>query len=548
MGVAADPGTEVARLRALAARLEAENRALVEALAVDAAARNRIESIYHGYFENTAEALFIVGVAEDGEDFFVEALNPAHEATFGFRSAETAGRRLHEILPADVAELLAARYRACVEAGAPVRYEETARLPLGGRVWETVLVPLRDERGRIVRVLGSSRDLTERRRAEEQLRQSQKMEAIGQLTGGVAHDFNNLLTVIRGNLEMAQLKAAEAAGDGLRRYLANAATAANRAAALTHRLLTFARKQPLDPRTIDVRALVDSLADLLPQTLGPEVEVRFDLPDNLWACLCDPNQLENALLNLAVNARDAMPQGGMLTVAARNVSLAADTATATAAGDYVRLSVSDTGQGMAPEVLARAFEPFFTTKPVGRGTGLGLSMLYGFVRQSGGRVTIDSAPGRGTTVEIDLPRAAPVLAAEGDGVEQGQQQTSTARGKVLVVEDEVLVQMLVLEVLSDLGLDALEANDGPSALAILQSDAEIDLLITDVGLPGMNGRQLAEQGRAGRPGLKVLFVTGYADKVNAGQLAGDGMQTITKPFALDHLAQKVTDMLGGAAE
>jgi len=393
----------------------------------------------------------------------------------------------------------------------------------------------------------------ERGRVEEALRQAHKMEAVGQLTGGIAHDFNNLLGGIIGSLELMQRRIAAGRTDGLERYTSGAVTSAQRAAALTQRLLAFARRQPLDPKRIEANRLVAGMEDLLRRTLGSGIVFEMVLAGGLWPTLCDPNQLENAILNLAINARDAMPEGGRLTVETANAHL--DDAYARALGgevrpgQYVAVSVTDTGVGMTQEVIAKAFDPFFTTKPTGKGTGLGLSMLYGFVKQSEGNVRVYSEPGKGTTFKLYLPRyrgeaeAEPKLEASSVHLALRAEAGET----VLVVEDEATIRMLVTETLNDLGYAAIEAVDGPSGLRIVQSEARIDLLVTDVGLPGLNGRQLADAARAVRPGLRVLFTTGYAHNaaVGSGPALDPGMEILTKPFTLDALARKMRSMIEG---
>jgi len=397
------------------------------------------------------------------------------------------------------------------------------------------------------------------RRAEDQLRQAQKMEAIGQLTGGIAHDFNNLLTGILGSLEMLQARVRQNRLAEAGRYVEAAVNSANRAAALTHRLLAFARRQPLDPRPLDVNKLVASMEDLLRRSIGEAVAMEFSPAPALWLTFCDRNQLETVLLNLAINARDAMPGGGKLVIGTRNTEIdeVASRYLDLKPGEYVCMTVADTGSGMTPDVIARAFDPFFTTKPIGQGTGLGLSMVYGFAKQSGGHVRIESALGHGATVELYLPRhlgaerqdtklasgspaSLPLAIGERIGVRGAE-----AAGTVLLIEDEPVVRELVLDVLSELGLAALSASDGSAALKILRSDARIDLVVTDVGLPGMNGRALADAAREIRPELKFLFITGYAE--NAALSRGffsPGMAMLTKPFAVDALTARIRDLLG----
>jgi PAS domain S-box-containing protein len=435
--------------------------------------------------------------------------------------------------------------------------------PDGSLVWDGMLVDVTEKRAaeEAMRRLNETleervrertraleAEAAERERAEEQLRQAQKMEAVGQLTGGIAHDFNNLLTGIVGALAILQRRVAAGRTEGLERYTGAAITSAQRAAALTQRLLAFARRQPLDPKPVEANRLVAGMEDLLRRTLGPSIDLEVVLAGGLWPALCDPNQLESALLNLAINARDAMPEGGRLTVETANAHL--DEAYARAhggevrPGQYVSVCVTDTGTGMAPEVAARAFEPFFTTKPLGQGTGLGLSMLYGFFKQSGGHVRIYSEVGQGTTFKLYLPRHRGSLEAAENTVEPAGTPRTDLAETVLVVEDEATVRMLVLETLEELGYKAVEAADGPSGLRVLQSEARVDLLVTDVGLPGLNGRQLADAARAVRPGLKVLFITGYAHNAAVGNgVLEPGTEMMTKPFAMDALADKIRSMI-----
>jgi len=393
----------------------------------------------------------------------------------------------------------------------------------------------------------------ERGRVEEALRQSNKMEAVGQLTGGLAHDFNNLLAGISGSLELIRARVAQGRTAEIERYLETALASTGRAAALTQRLLAFARRQTLDPKHTNLNELVGGMEDLFGRTVGPSIQIKTKLNAKPWATLCDPNQLESALLNLVINAHDAMPDGGQLVIETANIVIP-DRRDApkdvpvlnVPPGDYVVLSVSDTGVGMEPEVMARAFDPFFTTKPLGQGTGLGLSMIYGFVQQSGGYVNLYSEPGHGTQVTIYLPRhLGVVIDAE---VDAPVSLLGKATGAVvLVVEDEPPVRMVVVDVLSDLGYTVLEASDGRAGLHIVESMARVDLLLTDVGLPGgMNGRQLADASRQRRPDLKVLFMTGYADRVAVSdRLLDSGMQVMTKPFALDALAARVQGIMSG---
>ena len=400
------------------------------------------------------------------------------------------------------------------------------------------------------------RDITDQKRqagalaaAEEALRQAQKMEAVGQLTGGIAHDFNNMLQGIASSLEIMRRRIEQGRTAELGRYVDAARQAVERAGTLTHRLLAFARRQALQSELVEPNGLIGSMEDFVRRTVGPAITVEMRPDDGAWSVLCDSNQLENALLNLAINARDAMPEGGRLTIGtARKALNAADVAGQEGAkpGDYTEISVADTGTGMDEATRVRAFEPFFTTKPLGQGTGLGLSQLYGFVRQSNGMVRLDSAPGRGTAVRLYLPRQDCARGQETPWAPGLEAAAAGAGRTVLLVEDEDGVRAMVVEHLRELGYAVLKAEDGPAALRLLRSGTRVDLLVTDVGLPGgMNGRQVADAAREHRPGLPVLFVTGYAGNALDGQLA-PRMEVIGKPFALDILAAKVRAMLEAA--
>ena len=412
-----------------------------------------------------------------------------------------------------------------------------------------------DERNHAIAALRTLNDTLEQRvadrtallmQAEEQLRQAQKMEAVGQLTGGLAHDFNNLLTAVMGNLELLQTRVAQGRLDDLDRFINAAQGAGRRAATLTQRLLAFSRRQTLDPKPTDVNRLISGLEDMLHRTVGATVDIAFVGAPDLWTTNIDAGQLENAILNLCINARDAMPDGGRLLIETENVRI--DDATARtqdlAPGHYISICVTDSGTGMAPDVIARAFEPFYTTKPIGLGTGLGLSMIYGFVRQSGGQVRIDSRVGHGTTICIQLPRQDGDV--DDDVAEPSRAPATIATGQtILVVDDEAAIRHLIDEVLDEKGYTVIGAADGAAGLKVLQSGARIELLITDVGLPnGMNGRQVADAARVFRPGLKILFITGFAETAAVGNGHLDpGMELLTKPFTLDALVAKVSDML-----
>jgi len=389
--------------------------------------------------------------------------------------------------------------------------------------------------------------MTERERVEASLRQSQKMEAVGQLTGGLAHDFNNLLTGISGSLELTRARLSQGKADSVDRYITTAQEAVKRAAALTHRLLAFSRRQALEPKPTNVNRLVTGMEELIRRTVGPAIHVEVVGAGGLWSTLVDPNQLENALLNLCLNARDAMPQGGRLTIETANRWLDERGARDLdiAPGQYISLCVTDTGTGMEADVAAHAFDPFFTTKPLGQGTGLGLSMIYGFARQSGGQIRIYSEVGKGTTMCLYLPRHDDDPNFN-DAANFPEASESLGDGEVvLVIDDEPSIRMLITDVLSDTGYSVLEASDGPAGLRVLQSAARIDLLITDVGLPGgMNGRQVADAARSLRPDLRVLFITGYAENawMGNGHLE-KGMHVLAKPFEVERLAIKIRELL-----
>ncbi len=384
-------------------------------------------------------------------------------------------------------------------------------------------------------------EMANRERAEAALRQSQKMEAVGQLTGGIAHDFNNMLTGVIGSIEILKRRIASGRMEHLDRFMDAAMISAQRAAALTARLLAFSRRQALDSKPTDVNALANSLRELLSRTIGERVTLRFDLEPELPQAVVDANQLESAMLNLVLNARDAMPEGGEITVATRSVDQDAG-GYSLEPGRYVAVSVSDTGVGVEPELLDKIFEPFFTTKPLGQGTGLGLSMVYGFVKQTGGDVRVESRVGEGARLTMLLP----VATQQGDAVRQEAEPLSqNGNGEtVLVVEDEDSVRLLVLEALKELGYNTISASDAQRATVVLNSPTRINLMVSDVGLPGMNGRQLAEVARAGRPNLPILFITAYAENaaIRAG-FSGTNMAMITKPFSLAALGLKVAEML-----
>ena len=477
-----------------------------------------------------------------GLDGYLRSVNPAWERLLGWSERILLERPFLDLIdPEDRAETGAVLARLAAQESVTDFVDRVLSRDGRRRTVMWTAVPEGDR----FHIVG--RDITDQRLVEEQLRQAQKMEAVGQLTGGIAHDFNNLLTGIVGSLDLMQTRIAQGRTDALERYIRAALSSANRAAALTHRLLAFARRQPLEQKPVRVNALVAGMEDMLRRTLTERVHLEIVTAGGLWPTLCDPHQLENAVLNLAINARDAMPEGGRLVIETCNTHLDRSYTRLhpeVGVGQYVCICVTDSGLGMPPDVVARAFEPFFTTKPLGMGTGLGLSMIYGFARQSEGHAKIYSEAGQGTTVKIYLPRYRGEVPDEAGAIAASEPPRSERGETVLVVEDEPVVRDLVVEVLRDLGYRTVEAQDGPSGLSVVQSPARIDLLVTDVGLPGLNGRQLADRAREARPGLKVLFITGYAENAmfGGGQL-DPGMQMITKPFPVEVLAARIREMI-----
>jgi PAS domain S-box-containing protein len=475
--------------------------------------------------------------------------NPGAERIKGYTSADILGEHFSRFYVDEdqAAGLPAFALQQAREQG---RFTTEAwRVRKGGaRFWAMVVIDPIYKDGKLVGFAKITRDLTERReaqheleRAREQLFQSQKMEAIGQLTGGLAHDFNNLLTAITGGLDLVKRRLAQGRANEVDRYIESIQHAASRAGALTHRLLAFARRQTLDPRYTDANVLVAEMRDLLDRTVGPRIETRAVTAENVWPTMCDPNQLENAILNLCINARDAMPEGGSLTIETANASLEEPDLPH---GDYVAISVADTGTGMEPDVLAHALDPFFTTKPAGHGTGLGLPMVYGFATQSGGQVRLLSRVGEGTTVRIYLPRwrGEP----EAPELQPKVKEMPTREGEtVLVVDDDPSVRMLMSEALKEFGYEVVETSNAASGLKLLDSNVRFDLLIADVALPGsINGRQLADAAHRTRPRLPVLFVSGYAEEAALGKdKLGTGLHILNKPFSVERLASRVRELL-----
>ena len=511
-------------------------------------AREASDALTGAVFANSPDYLFVLEI-EAGDRFVIGDVNPAFERALNISGDAIRGRSIDELVPAASAAPLLAHYRRVRAADAPVlTRDRIPGLPGGPRTWESILAPVKNAEGVTDRIIGATRDITDRVKTEERLRDAQRMEAVGQLTGGVAHDFNNLLQVIRGNLEL--LEPALEDDPAAQRRLKNALHGADRAAQLTRQLLAFARRQPLAPQVVNLSRLIGDMAALLRRTLGEAIEVETVIGGGLRNTLADPAQVESAILNLALNARDAMAGGGRLTVEVSNAALDeayARDADGLTPGQFVMIAVSDTGEGMSRETKERVFEPFFTTKGEGKGSGLGLSMVYGFVRQSSGHVRVYSEPGHGTTVKIYLPRThqgvTPTLTAAAIP-DQGDQQS------VLVVEDETQVRSAAVEMLKTLGYRCLEAADAQGALDILAGEARIDLVFTDVVMPGpLKTRDFAAHVREKYPGLPILFTSGYTDNaiVHHGRL-DEGLHLLSKPYARLDLARKVAQLLEARAQ
>ncbi len=513
------------------------------------AALTASEALVTTFFQHSPECHAVL-VAE-GDGFRFQEINPATLQLYGKTRAEVIGRLTEDVLTPDSAAEVNGNIRACLRKGGPYRYERIQE----GRTVEAVATPVPSRDGERRRVVVSARDVTERRRLEEQLRQALKMEALGQLTGGVAHDFNNLLTLVLGGLDTIDRQLVLLPEVPPRARIERAKDMAlqgvQRARALTTRLLAFARRQALAPQPVDPNALVAGISDLLQRTLGEQIALRTILADHVWNAFVDPNQLENALINLALNARDAMPRGGSLVIETANRTLdAADVASfaeQVEAGEYLSIAVMDTGAGMDPETRARAFDPFFTTKDVGKGTGFGLSQVYGFCRQSGGYAEIESSPGRGATVRMFLPRQSAPFA---ELAEPSEASFAGAGGResILLVEDDDGVRAFASETLRDLGYRVAEASSGKAALSILDNAHDLNLLLTDVVMPGgYNGRELADEAVRRRPGLKVLYMTGYSrDAINWRGRLEPGIHLLAKPFSHEELAAKVRKRLDAA--
>jgi len=511
------------------------NQTLEKRVAHSTADRNRMWKL-------STDVMMVAGL-----EGTIYSVNPAWTQLLGWSETELVNAHFLEFVAADDRSIVQSELQALARGDAPRRIEAGMRMRDGKtrRIeWSAVAAD------GFLQAVG--RDVTDvheaqaaLRNAEEALRHSQKMEAIGQLTGGIAHDFNNMLTAIIGSLDILKRRIRNGRYEDIQTFMDGAISAANRAAVLTHRLLSFARRQPLDPKPVDVNQLIRDMEELLTTTLGDAISLKLDLSADMLPALTDENQLENAILNLAINARDAMTRGGVLSITTER-KLLEDVARfgqeEIAPGDYVIVRVNDSGVGMAADVLDKVFEPFFTTKPIGQGTGLGLSMIYGFAKQSRGHITVESAVGKGTTFTLYLPTYQGVLRTR--PTRRTSEAAAGAGEMVLVIEDDASVRLIISDVLRELGYACIEAADGYAAMPMLTSNTHLDLLITDVGLPGLNGRQIAEIARQHRPDLKILLVTGYDEgAASHGPFLQPGMELVTKPFALDALALKISEMV-----
>jgi PAS domain S-box-containing protein len=535
--------------------LEAQMLALNESLEARVADRARQLAATASRLEETERRFqLLIDAVTDYAIFmldpagYVASWNPGAERIKGYTSGEIVGQHF-SLFYTENDRQQGLPQRALATAEQAGKYEaEGSRVRKDGSTFiaNVVINAIRDSSGNLLGFAKVTRDITQKKAVEEQLRQAQKMEAVGQLTGGIAHDFNNLLTVIMGNLEHLE-RVSPPAQQPTQRLIAAALRGASRAAILTDRLLVFSRRHPLAPEVLSVNKLVAGMSDLLRRTIGEAILVETVLAGGLWPTLADSNQLENALINLAVNARDAMPDGGKLTIETANSHL--DDAYArmhdeVQPGQYVGIFITDTGIGMSAENVAQAFEPFFTTKDIGQGTGLGLSQVYGFIKQSGGHVKIYSEVGEGTTVKLYLPRHSGAEDMVG-GREETRELPRGHGETVLVVEDDPDVRDYTIEIVSELGYTVLSAGDGTTALRLLDSHREVSLLFTDVGLPGgMNGRQLAEQALRRHPRLKVLYTTGYARNaiVHQGRL-DPGVEVVFKPFTYSDIATRLRQLM-----
>jgi PAS domain S-box-containing protein len=489
-------------------------------------------ALLHGLMESTGDLISF----KDLEGRFVR-LNASKARSLGCRAGECLGHKERDYIPPERAAMIEEAERRAIQARQPDEVIEERTLPDGRTQWFLINhIPILDEQGNVTNLATIERDITERKLMEMRLRQADKMQALGTLAGGVAHDFNNLLMAVLGSLDLASRRAPD--DPRLTRLLQNATYAAERGASLTQRLLSFSRQRDLRLQAVDVNQVITGMSDLLTRTLGGVIRIERHLVDGLWTAMVDPDQLELAILNLCINARDAMAENGVLTLSTRNEAVEEGRITDLTGGEYVVISVADTGSGIPPEVLARVLEPFFTTKEVGKGTGLGLPMVYGLAQQSGGTVTIQSTVGTGTTVELYLSRAA--KAQGGRPHEEQSIAPDAPKVRILLVDDDAEVRTVTAAYLSEMGHRVVEAADGSSALDILKADDQLDVLIADFAMPGMIGTDLACKAREVRPDMGILLVTGYADP----KRVPDGYLMLHKPFTRIDLAAKVSEAIG----
>ena len=554
---------------AVAAAMRASDRAqMAERLKESAEELAKARDFLQMVIDNSIDPIYV----KDMETRFVLANARAAEL-HSAATDEIIGKRASDFLSPGIAAVLEGADREVTSTGEARVVEERFTERGEPRIYQISKTPWRDEKDSVVGIIAVAHDITERKALEDflrnqsealeqrvqertkeieatsaQLRQLQKMEAVGQLTGGIAHDFNNMLAIIIGSLDMAERRLTSD-HEKARQYIRNAHEGARRAAALTARLLAFSRRQPLEPQAIDPNRLVGGMSELIRRTIGDQLQVEIVLAGGIWSTYADPSQLESALINLCVNARDAMPEGGLLTIETCNTHLDDYYASAHAEvrpGQYVQIAVTDTGAGMPPDVVERAFDPFYTTKGAGRGTGLGLSQVYGFVKQSGGHVKIYSEPGRGTTVKIYLPRFTDDAAVSPCEVSPEARPRGSRNEVILVVEDELEVRRMSVDALRDLGYSVVHAESAAKALRKVDEDPSLSLLFTDVVMPEVNGRQLADEAVKRRPGLKVLFTTGYTrNAVIHDGTVDPGVALLQKPFSVDDLARKVRQVLDG---
>ena len=507
----------------------------LRAMVLGAARRRRLEleldlerALLRGLLAQSADAISF----KDAQGRFLR-LNHAKAALLGRDVEACMGRREVDLVEPSAAQVVAAAERQAIDTGETFEAVEEFSTDDGARWRLASRTPIPGADGGVEALVTIERDITEQRRAEARLRQAEKMQALGTLAGGVAHDFNNLLTAVLGGIELASRRVKDDAR--VSQLLANAASAARRGAGLTHRLLNFSRQRDLEPQVVDVNAVLGQMSDLLSRTLGGLVTVEWRCEDDLWPVFIDPAQLELAVLNLCINARDAMPEGGVVTISAGNVVAASDAQAAP--DDYVLITVADTGEGIPPDVAARIFEPFFTTKDVGKGTGLGLSMVYGLVQQSGGWIDLDTAPSLGTTMKLYLPRS--VAQVDAPPVAEPQARP-VCSGSVLLVDDDAAVRTVTAQFLEELGLRVIEAGSAAESLTTLEKGARVDLLLADVAMPDMSGVELAAIARRRAPDLPILLITG-----NPNMSAGADFAVLHKPFRIEELGQAVRATIAG---